>query len=259
MERANSSQVFLSFFLLWPTRLPSGLCCSVSWRWLASFGGSPEIMRSGSIWDQIRGWLRLSGVRVWSSTWSHVHRTHPVPPALPSCFEPVSHSSGLLQPSLLLQSKGFFCWKVCLHIWTSVKTLTWSLTTWTRLGRDGFDRGSARWIRNVLDYFIHWWTSVTSGDPQWSILEPELFIVFINDRDNRIECSLSKLANDTKLSGVVDTPGGYDAIQRHQDIPRGLMGISCNLTHPSARCCTWVSKTRGYQHGLWMNRPKAGT
>lgn len=48
---------------------------------------------------------------------------------------------------------------------------------------------------------------MTGGDSQWSIWEPVLF-VFIDDVDNRIDCSLSKFAGDTKLSGAVDIPGG---------------------------------------------------
>lgn len=50
-----------------------------------------------------------------------------------------------------------------------------------------------------------------------SVLHPVLFNMLINDTYNRIECVLSKFANDTKLGRVVDTPEGCAATQQDWD------------------------------------------
>ncbi|PKU45284.1 rna-directed dna polymerase from mobile element jockey-like [Limosa lapponica baueri] len=61
------------------------------------------------------------------------------------------------------------------------------------------------------------WRSVTSDFSQRSVLGPVLFNIFINNTDSGVKGTLSRFAENTKLSGAVDMPEAWDAIQRELD------------------------------------------
>ena len=59
--------------------------------------------------------------------------------------------------------------------------------------------------RVVLNSENSEWVEVSSGVPQGSVLEPLLFVLYVNDIVEFIQSKLEMFANDTKIYSVIET------------------------------------------------------
>ena len=59
--------------------------------------------------------------------------------------------------------------------------------------------------------------SVTSGIPQGSVLEPILFVIYINDLPANVKSQVKMFADDTKLFTRVDVPNDHEIMQNDLD------------------------------------------
>ena len=57
------------------------------------------------------------------------------------------------------------------------------------------------------------WEKVTNGVPQGRVLGPVLFLIFINDLPDAMDCALKLFADDTKLYSAIATHSDEEKLQ----------------------------------------------
>ena len=83
--------------------------------------------------------------------------------------------------------------------------------------------------RVVLNGIQSQWLEVTSGVPQGSILGPLLFVLYINDIAENIQCKLGVFADDTKIYSIINNMCN-------------TMELQCDLDNMQEWCRTWLLK-----------------
>jgi len=92
--------------------------------------------------------------------------------------------------------------------------------------------------RVVLNETESQWSNITSGVPQGSVLGPLLFVLYINDIAEFIQCQLRVFADDTKIYSIIRSI--CDVINLQRDLDKMQEWSRINLLNLNLEKCTLI-------------------